>query len=105
MVLLCAIIKLQASSPSNSSARQQGVLKQQEAFYLQDELAEVIYAHPQKMNCAAHVRFNKCKIFKASNCAHTPSRNPGVRCVTHVRPNVRILQASENLCDETFDES
>ena len=53
------IVKPQVSSPNKWSARQQRFLKQQEIFYLQDELAEVIRAHPQEMYCAAYVRLNE----------------------------------------------
>ena len=56
--------------------------QQHEVFYLQDELAEMICAHPQETYCAAHVRFNEYKdsssFFEVSKCAHVPSRNPAV---------------------------
>ena len=71
---------------------------QQEAFYLQDELAEVICAHPQEMYSAAHVRFNEHKDSSSfSKLPITPTHSQDNKtCAKLPMLNVR---ASKNLRD------
>jgi hypothetical protein len=68
-------LKLQASSPNNSSARQQRALKQQEVFYLSRWTSWGDMRPPSRdVLCAAHVRFNECKILQSfSKLSITPT--------------------------------
>ena len=53
---------LQASRPGKLERKATACSEyQQEVFYLQEELAEVICARPQETCCAGLVRFNECK--------------------------------------------
>ena len=53
---------LQASRPGKLERKATACSEyQQEVFYLQDELAEVICAQPQETYCAGLFRFNECK--------------------------------------------